>query len=78
MPTERRILLWMCLLVAVNQIGFGAVVPALPLYAKSFGVSASAIGLAVGVYGLARFLIALPAGQMADRLGRRPTIALGG
>ncbi len=78
MPTERRILLWMCLLVAVNQIGFGAVVPALPLYAKSFGVSASAIGLAVGVYGLARFFVAAPTGFLADRLGRRSTLALGG
>jgi DHA1 family multidrug resistance protein-like MFS transporter len=78
MPTERRVLLWMCLLVAVNQLGFGGVVPALPLYAKSFGVSASAIGLSVGVYGLARFFVAAPTGQLSDRLGRRSTLALGG
>ncbi len=78
MKPERRILLWMCVLVAINQLGFGAMVPALPLYAKSYGVSGFAIGMAIAIYGLARFLIALPAGQMADRLGRRPTIALGG
>ncbi len=78
MTPERRILMWMCVLVAINQLGFGAMVPALPLYAKSYGVSGFAIGMAIAVYGLARFLIALPAGQMADRLGRRPTIALGG
>lgn len=77
-PTERRVLLWMCLLVAVNQLGFGGVVPALPLYAKSFGVSASLIGLAVAVYGLARFFVAAPAGQLSDRFGRRSTLALGG
>lgn len=79
MPSlERRILIWMCVLVAVNQLGFGAMVPSLALYAQSFGVAASAIGMAVAIYGLARFVIAIPAGQLSDRLGRRPTLALGG
>ena len=72
------ILFWMCVLVGVNQLGFGAMVATLPLYAQSFGVTASAIGMAVGIYGLARFLTALPAGGMADWLGRRPTLAIGG
>ena len=75
---ERRVLVWMCVLIAVNQLGFGGVVPALPLYAKSFGVSAAAIGLAVAVYGLARFVVAIPTGQLCDGLGRRPTLAIGG
>ena len=78
MTSERRVLLWMCLLVGVNQLGFGAMVPSLPLYANSFGVSASAIGIAVAVYGLARFLAVLPGGQFADRWGRRPVLAIGG
>ena len=78
MTSERRILLWMCLLVGVNQLGFGAMVPSLPLYASSFGVSASAIGLAVAVYGFARFAVVLPGGQLSDRLGRRPVLAIGG
>src|SRR6266545_4457329 len=73
-----RVLLWMCVLIAVNQLGFGSVVPVLPLYASSFGVSPAAIGLTVAVYGLARFLLAVPAGRSADRLGRRGTLALGG
>ncbi len=78
MPTARRNLIWMCVLVAVNQLGFGSVVPALPLYARSFGVSVSAIGLAVGVYGLARFAGSPPAGWLSDRFGRRSALALGG
>jgi DHA1 family multidrug resistance protein-like MFS transporter len=78
MAPERRILLWMCVLVGVNQLGFGAMVPSLALYAQSFGVPASAIGLAVGVYGLARFSTAVPAGQLSDWIGRRPTLAIGG
>lgn len=78
MMAERRVLFWMCVLVAINQLGFGAMVPSLPLYAQSFGVPASAIGMAVAAYGLARFVLAVPTGQLADWLGRRPTLAIGG
>jgi MFS family permease len=78
MASERRILLWMCVLVGINQLGFGAMVPSLALYAQSFGVPASAIGLAVAIYGLARFSTAVPAGQLSDWIGRRPTLAIGG
>ena len=77
-PAGPRILVWMCVLIAVNQLGFGSIVPALALYARSFDVTQSAIGLAIAVYGLARFLVAVPAGQLADRLGRRSTLAIGG
>ena len=78
MSLERRVLVWMCVLVAVNQLGFGAMVPSLPLYAQSFGVPATAIGMAIAAYGLARFAMAIPAGQLSDWLGRRPTLAIGG
>ena len=63
MPRTRshRILVWMCVLIAVNQLGFGRIVPVLALYARSFNVSQSAIGVAIAVYGLARFLVAMPA-----------------
>ena len=75
---ERRVLTWMCVLIFVNQLGFGGIVPAMPLYAESFGISASAIGAAVAIYGLARVVIAMPTGQLCDWLGRRPTLAIGG
>jgi MFS family permease len=75
---QGRILVWMCVLIAVNQLGFGSIVPALALYARSFGVAQSAIGVAIAVYGLARFTVAAPVGHLADRAGRRTTLALGG
>ncbi|MBA2278680.1 MAG: MFS transporter [Chloroflexia bacterium] len=68
----------MCLLIAVNQFGFGAIVPVVALYAEGFGVSQTAIGLTIAVYGLARFLVNVPAGHLADRFGRRTTLAAGG
>ena len=73
-PPARRILAWMCVLIAVNQLGFGAVIPVLPLYAQSFDVSQTAIGLTVAVYGLARVLLSIPTGQIADFFGRRSAL----
>ena len=71
-------LAWMCVLIAVNQLGFGAVIPVLPLYAKSFDVSQTAIGATVAVYGVARVFLGLPTGKVADVLGRRAALAVGG
>jgi DHA1 family multidrug resistance protein-like MFS transporter len=39
-----RILAWMSVFIAVNQLGFGSVMPLLALYARSFDVGQSAIG----------------------------------
>jgi len=75
---ENRVLIWVCALIAVNQLGFGTIIPAIPLYARTFDVPRSAIGLTIAIYGLARFLFNLPAGQLADRFGRRNALALGG
>jgi MFS family permease len=77
-PRPNRILAWLCVLIAVNQLGFGGIVAVVALYARSFGVSQSAIGVTIAIYGLARFLVAMPAGRLADGLGRRPTLAIGG
>lgn len=75
---NNRPLIWVCILIAVNQLGFGSIVPILPLYAESFGVSKAAIGLTIAIYGLARFLMNVPTGYVADRHGRRVALAVGG
>ena len=72
-----RVLLWVCLIIAVNQLGFGIIVPVTPLYARTFGVSEAAIGLVVAIYGLGRFLFSAPVGHAADRFGRKRTIFAG-
>lgn len=69
--------MWVCLVIAVNQFGFGIIVPVTPIYARTFGVSEAAIGLVVAVYGLGRFLFSVPVGQAADRFGRKKTIFVG-
>jgi len=47
---SRRILVQMCVLIAVDQRGFGGGGAVLALYARSFRVSQTAIGLATAVF----------------------------
>lgn len=76
--SQNRALVWACILIFVNQLGFGSIVPVVPLYAQAFGVSATAIGLTIAVYGAARFLMNVPTARIADRFGRREALAIGG
>jgi MFS transporter, DHA1 family, multidrug resistance protein len=52
-------------------LGFGMVIPVLPLYAESFNVSLAAIGLVQLVFGLTRFSFGLVGGLVVDRFGER-------
>ena len=52
-------------------IGTGMVIPALPVYARSFGVSFEVASLVIVMQQLGSTLSALPTGLLADRFGRR-------
>lgn len=60
--------------VVVDLIGFGTVLPLLPLWADTFGASAVTIGLLTATYSLAQFVFAPILGRLSDRVGRRPVI----
>jgi DHA1 family tetracycline resistance protein-like MFS transporter len=69
------------LTVFVDLVGFGILLPILPAYAKSFGASATAIGLLNAIYSFTQMAFAPVWGRLSDRVGRRPIIimtALGG
>ena len=72
-----RTLGWLCLVVGINQLGFGSIVPVVPTFARSFGVSQALAGLVISVYGLGRLLFDLPMGSLAERFGRRKIIIAG-
>lgn len=72
-----RILLWVCLITMINQLGFGIVIPVLPLFVQRLGGTEAAVGAAVAAYGLGRLIFDLPTGQLTDRLGRRPVMIIG-
>ncbi len=68
------------MLVAVAffvALGFGLVAPALPLFARNFGVGKAAAGLVLSVFAIMRIAFAFPAGRLVDRLGERIVMATG-
>ncbi|MDP9068690.1 MAG: MFS transporter [Actinomycetota bacterium] len=58
-------------------LGFGMVIPVLPLLAESFGVGLAAIGLVQLVFGLTRFSFGLVGGLVVDRFGERASTMAG-
>ncbi|HEV8296445.1 MAG TPA: MFS transporter [Acidimicrobiales bacterium] len=62
--------------VAIDLIGFGIVLPILPLYAKDFGARAGMATAIVASFSLAQFLAAPLWGRLSDRVGRKPVLIL--
>ena len=62
------------LTVFIDLIGFGIVLPILPLYSKNFGASGLMIGAIMAIYSLMQFVFSPVWGQWSDRIGRRPLL----
>jgi MFS family permease len=63
-------------IVFIDLLGFGIIIPILPFYVRSFGVSDVYIGLLVASYSLAQFVAAPVLGRLSDTHGRRPVLML--
>lgn len=63
--------------VFLVMLGVGIIAPIMPLYAATFGVSYSVIGIVVASFALARLFMDIPGGLLADRWGRKPLIVIG-
>ena len=74
LPREVAILSTVSFLVA---IGFGLIIPAIPIFASSFGVSKTAIGLIVSAFAVMRFSSGLISGKLVDRFGERAVLGFG-
>jgi MFS family permease len=61
----------------VVALGFGLVVPVLPLFASSFGVSVFAATFVVSVFAGVRLVSNMYSGQLADRIGTRKAVSYG-
>ena len=57
--------------VFVHLIGFGIVIPILPLYAERFNASPLVIGCLLAVFSLMQIIFAPILGQLSDRVGRK-------
>ncbi len=64
------------LVVFVDLLGFGIIIPLLPFYAEHFDAAPHTVAALMAVYSLTQFLTAPLLGGLSDRVGRRRVIAL--
>jgi MFS transporter, DHA1 family, tetracycline resistance protein len=62
--------------VFIDLVGFGIVIPVLPLYAEQKGASETTIGILLGIFSAMQFIFAPILGKLSDRVGRRPVLLL--
>ncbi|MFO1058685.1 MAG: MFS transporter [Dongiaceae bacterium] len=62
------------LIVFVDLLGFGIVIPLLPFYAEHFGAGPAAATWLMGCYSLAQLFFSPVWGRLSDRHGRRPIL----
>jgi len=74
---KQRPLLSIFLTVVIDLLGFGIVLPLLPLYGRDFGASHVTLALIFISYSGMQFLSAPLWGRLSDRIGRRPVILIG-
>lgn len=76
MARSRSPLLVLFLTVFIDMVGFGIVIPVLPLYAERFQASPMAIGWLTGIYSGMQIIFTPILGKLSDRFGRRPVLML--
>src|SRR5580692_6771564 len=58
-------------------LGYGIAAPAIPAFARQFGVSVAAAASVISAFALMRIVFALPTGRLVDRFGSRRVMAIG-
>lgn len=74
MARPRSPLFVLFLTVFIDLVGFGIIIPVLPLYAEHFHASPMAIGWLTGIYSGMQIIFTPILGKLSDRFGRRPVL----
>ncbi|HSA02137.1 MAG TPA: MFS transporter [Candidatus Paceibacterota bacterium] len=64
------------LTVFIDLIGFGIVMPILPLYSERFGANGLMIGFIIASFSVMQFIFSPIWGRLSDRYGRRPILLI--
>ncbi len=69
--------IWILLLIVfVDMVGFGIIIPYLPFWGERYGASPDLVALLMTVYAGFQFVFAFPLGWISDNVGRKPVLAL--
>jgi len=71
---NRSALAILFIIVFVDLLGFGMVIPVMALYARELGASEAATGFLSTGYSAMQFIFAPLWGRLSDRMGRRPAL----
>jgi DHA1 family tetracycline resistance protein-like MFS transporter len=71
---SRSPLLFIFLTVFIDLLGFGIVIPLLPIYSKAYQATNTELGLLFACFSGMQFLFAPMWGRLSDRIGRRPVL----
>ncbi|WP_440992104.1 MFS transporter [Haloarchaeobius baliensis] len=74
--TRRRVVGTLFLIIFLDLLGFGILIPVIPLYAKFFGANEFVGSLLIATYSLFQFVGAPVLGRLSDERGRRPVLLL--
>ena len=77
MPGKKSPLYIIFLTVFIDMVGFGIIIPVLPLYAEHFQASPVAIGWLTGIYSGMQIIFTPILGKISDRFGHRTPFLLG-
>lgn len=77
-PSSKRLVLALCSASGfIDYLGYGVIVPLLPIYATTLGASEVDLTLIFSSYAIVHLASSLPFGYFSDRYGRRPFIISG-
>lgn len=75
---SKRIVLALCSASGfIDYLGYGIIIPLLPIYATALGANEVDLTLIFSSYAIVHLISALPFGFLSDKYGRRPFIILG-
>lgn len=72
----RRRIIVLLLIVFVDLLGFGVLIPLIPFYAVRLGLTPEWVTLVIALHSLMQFAGAPLLGRLSDRHGRRPVLAI--
>ncbi|HJN24746.1 MAG TPA: MFS transporter [Rhodospirillales bacterium] len=64
------------LIVFIDLVGFGIIIPLLPFFAEHYAASPAMVGFLMASYSLTQFIAAPFWGRISDRFGRRPVLLI--